>query len=76
MEQNQNPQQPQNTQQPQQAQNQANNLQSQIDDLHSKAQSSSGPEKQGYMAKIEELKQKKDSIMKGVQDVEGFMGKF
>ncbi len=47
----------------QEAEVHANHLQSEIDDLHTKAQSSSGEEKQGYMQRIQILTEKKDGLM-------------
>jgi uncharacterized coiled-coil DUF342 family protein len=48
---------------PQEAHEHADQLQSQIDDLETKAQSSSGEEKQGYMQRIQILNKKKDGLM-------------
>ena len=49
---------------------QADAVQSQINDLQSKAEHSAGDEKQGIMAKISELNAKKDSILSEVQSYE------
>ncbi len=57
----------QNFESNEQAHEHADNLQSEIDDLHMKAQSSSGEEKQGYMQKIQDLSQKKDAVLQKMQ---------
>ncbi|MDB5258948.1 MAG: hypothetical protein JWO73_156 [Candidatus Taylorbacteria bacterium] len=73
-------------QNPDQAKEHADNLQTQIDQLHGQAQNASGDEKQGLLSKIENLKKEKDQVMgkikdleaeaKGMRDAaEGFLGK-
>lgn len=59
-----------NIQDPNQAKEHANNLQSQIEDLHNKANNSEGQEKQGIMVKIESLKQEKAAVMNKIKDLE------